>query len=139
MKYEHSAGAVIFRSENGQPVYLILHYEEGHWGCSKGHTENSESEEETARREIREETSLTDISFISGFREENHYFFMGGGQHIEKTVTFLLAKTQTTQIILSDEHIGFAWLPYEEARSRITFKNEKNLFEKAHQFVLRLH
>ena len=52
MPYEHSAGAVIFRKENERPLYLLLHYEAGHWGCAKGHVENSETIEETARREI---------------------------------------------------------------------------------------
>ena len=49
---------------------MLLHYEEGHWGCAKGHFEEDETAEQTARREIREETGLTDIRFIPGFKED---------------------------------------------------------------------
>jgi 8-oxo-dGTP pyrophosphatase MutT (NUDIX family) len=135
MVYEHSAGAVIFRKENGQLLYLLLHYEEGHWGCSKGHTEKAETNQETARREIREETGLTDIRFIPGFQEDNQYIFMHKGEKINKTVTFLLAETHSTLITISNEHIDSAWLPYQQALERITFKSEKAMFIKAHEFV----
>jgi bis(5'-nucleosidyl)-tetraphosphatase len=136
MIYEHSAGAVIFRPEQGQALYLILHYEEGHWGCSKGHTENSETVEETARREIHEETGLTDITFIPGFSEKNHYYFMINRQRISKTVTFLLAETCSDTVTISDEHIDFAWLTYPQALERITFINEKKVLQKAQSLVL---
>jgi bis(5'-nucleosidyl)-tetraphosphatase len=132
---EHSAGAVIFRRDKDQILYLVLHYEESHWGCSKGHTEAAENDEQTARREIQEETGLTDIRFIPGFQENNRYFFMKGGQRIEKSVTFLLAETRDSRITLSDEHVDSAWLPFEEAWTRITFKDEKAMFEKAQRFI----
>jgi bis(5'-nucleosidyl)-tetraphosphatase len=135
LTYEHSAGAVIFRKANENLLYLLLHYEEGHWGCSKGHTEKAETDEETARREIREETGLIDIQFISGFKELNRYSFMTKNGRIDKSVTFLLAETATAEITLSDEHIDAAWLPYEQALDRLTFKNEKEIFQKAHQWV----
>jgi bis(5'-nucleosidyl)-tetraphosphatase len=135
MQYEHSAGAVIFRKENGQTLYLLLHYEEGHWGCAKGHLEKDETVEQTARREIQEETGLTDISFVPGFKEINQYFFMSKHERINKTVTFLLAETRSAAVTISDEHTDFAWLPYEEAFERITFKNEKEMFKKANEFV----
>lgn len=138
MPYEHSAGAVIFRKENGQPLYLLLHYEAGHWGCAKGHVENNETIEETARREIQEETGLTDIRFVPGFKEMNRYFFMKKQERINKTVTFLLAETHQSEITISFEHSGFAWLPYEEALARTTFKNEKEVLRKANDFVLKM-
>jgi bis(5'-nucleosidyl)-tetraphosphatase len=138
LPYEHSAGAVIFRKENGQLLYLLLHYEAGHWGCAKGHVENNETIEETAGREIQEETGLTDISFFPGFKELNRYFFMKKQERINKTVTFLLAETSKFEITISHEHSGFAWLPYEEALARTTFKNEKEVFRKANEFVLKI-
>ena len=139
MPFEHSAGAVIFRKENGQIMFLLLHYEEGHWGCAKGHTEKGETIEQTARREIQEETGITDIRFIDGFKELNQYFFMSKGERINKTVTFLLAETASKEITISDEHTGFEWLPYEAALKRITFKAEKEMFKKANQFLLNIN
>jgi 8-oxo-dGTP pyrophosphatase MutT (NUDIX family) len=135
MPVEHSAGAIVFRKESGEMFYLILHYEEGHWGYPKGHIEKKETLEETARREIREETGITDVEFISGFKELTKYFFVFEGQRIFKTVVFLLAKTHNKEIQLSFEHIGYAWLPYLEALERITFKDEKTLLEKAEKLI----
>ena len=53
---EKSCGAVVYRMEKGRRLYLLLHYCEGHWDLPKGHVEAGESEEQTARREISEET-----------------------------------------------------------------------------------
>jgi len=133
---EHSAGAVLFRKEEVQVFYLLLHYEEGHWGSSKGHIEKGETIEETARREIREETGLTDLQFSAGFKETNKYFFIAEGQRIFKTVVFLLAETRTKKIKISFEHIGYAWLPYADALERMTFKDEKEVLRKADQFIM---
>jgi bis(5'-nucleosidyl)-tetraphosphatase len=128
---EHSAGAVIFRRAKDDILYLLLHYAEGHWGSPKGHTEKTETDEETARREIAEETGLTDISFVPGFKENFEYSFVGKKGLVNKTVTFFLAETGTKKITLSAEHTEADWLTYEQALERITFDNEKELFKKA--------
>ncbi len=133
MPDEYSAGAVVFRREKGQLLYLLLHYEEGHWGCPKGHIEKAETPEETARREIREETGLTDIRFIRGFDERSQYQFVSRGQRIDKYVTFLLAETRSRDIVLSEEHVDSAWLPVDQALERFTFDSEKKVFIKAVQ------
>jgi bis(5'-nucleosidyl)-tetraphosphatase len=133
---EHSAGAVVFRKEEAQVFYLLLHYEEGHWGSSKGHIEKNETIEEATRREIREETGLTDLQFSAGFKETNKYFFIAEGQRIFKTVVFLLAETRTKKIKISFEHIGYAWLSYADALERMTFKGEKEVLRKADQFIM---
>jgi len=53
-----SCGAVVYR-ENAQVKYLLLHYGGAHWDFVKGEMEEDESEEETARRELEEETGIT--------------------------------------------------------------------------------
>ncbi len=135
MPVEHSAGAIVFRRELGQILYLILHYEEGHWGYPKGHIEKGETIEETVRREIREETGIADIDIITGFKELTKYFFVFEGRKIFKTVVFLLARTRGKKVELSFEHIGYEWLPYTKALERITFKDEKTLLEKANRSI----
>ena len=145
MPREKSAGALIFRMENGQPLFLLLHYQSGHWEFAKGHIEEGETDEQTVHREVKEETGITDLTIIPGFKEYIKYFFRNNyalkkedklkAPWIFKLVVFYLAQTNAQQIILSDEHIGFAWMPYDEAMRKLTFKNAKNLLKKANDLI----
>ena len=135
MPFEKSAGAVIFRKENKKIYYLLLHYQAGHWDFPKGIIEKGEKIEETAKREIREETGIEDIKFVEGFKNWIKYFFRVKGKNIFKIVTFLLAETKEKKVKISWEHIGYKWLPYEEALSQLTFKNAKEILKKANYFL----
>lgn len=137
MKKERSAGAVIFR-KNKEIKYLLLHYEAGHWDFPKGHIEEKETELDTINREVKEETGITSISIINGFKEEITYFFKQNDELISKEVVFYLAKTEKEQVNISFEHIGYIWLPYNKAMEKLTFKNAKDILEKADKF-LRTH
>jgi len=145
---EKSAGAIIFRMENSVSRYLLLHYpamnrKGGHWEFAKGHIEEGEDYERTVKREVAEETGLKDIKIIPGFKEHIKYFFrekrMGKKKPawIFKLVTFFVAETKTKDIKLSPEHIGYLWLPYEEALKKITYKNSKELLKKANSYILK--
>ncbi|VVB59774.1 NUDIX domain protein [uncultured archaeon] len=132
---ESSRGAVIFRMEGRERLYLLLHYEAGHWEFVKGKREAGEEEKDTVVREAREETGIVDLRFIDGFRERIEYFYRREGQTIHKEVVFFLAETKTRNITLSDEHIGFDWLDYDGAMKRLTFENAKNVLGKAEEFL----
>jgi len=137
MPQEFSTGAVIFRKESGRVLYLLLHYESGHWDFVKGNVEKGESETGTAMRETEEESGIKDLSFVPGFREKIEYYYKREGRTVHKQVVFLLAETKTREVKISWEHIGFEWLPYEEALGRLTYKNAKEVLEKAHAFLVR--
>ena len=69
MGYEKSCGAVVFRRYHGNTeLLLIKHTAGGHWSFPKGHVEKGETEEETAVREVYEETHIQ-IDLCPGFRE----------------------------------------------------------------------
>lgn len=143
MPIEKSTGVIIFRKEKGKIFYLILHYpvdkripsSKGHWDYVKGHIEKGESLKDTIRREAKEEAGIEDLKFVEGFKEWFEYFFKLKGEDIFKIVTFLLAETKTKEIKLSYEHVDYKWLPYEEALKQLTFKNAKNVLEKAHKYL----
>lgn len=93
MKKADSAGGVVWRSRDGKPEILLirdLNYDD--WFLPKGHVNPGESKEEAAKREIREETGLTDlelVSFLGSFtrvsarekelKTEYHYLFRING------------------------------------------------------------
>lgn len=135
MPVERSAGAVVFRKENGKIKYLLIQYGWGHWEFPRGLIEKKESLEETARREIKEEIGIEDIKFIPGFKEWIKFFFRLKGKNIMKIVTFLLAETKAKEVKLSFEHKDYAWLEYKEALERLTFKNSKEILKKANDHL----
>ena len=112
--------------------YLLLHYEAGHWDFVKGNVEPNEGEKETVIRELQEETGIADAKFMEGFREKVEYFYRRQGATIHKEVVFFLIETHTEKIELSYEHVGYAWLNYQRALERLTFKNAKDILQKAH-------
>ena len=137
MPQEKSSGAVVFRKEGGGRLYLLLHYEAKHWDFSKGHIEKNETEEQAARRECEEETGIKDMAIMSGFQERIEYFYKNQGETMHKEVVFLLARTKTSEVKLSFEHIGFEWLPYPEALERLTYANAKDVLKKAESFLVK--
>jgi len=164
MPVEKSAGAIIFirdhfpekaltqkqnakngagvRKDDGEIYYLLLQYpsasrnQKEYWDLPKGHIEKGEKLEDTVKREVEEETGLTDIQFVREFKETIRYFFKWGDKNILKFVTFYLAETKTKDIKISEEHLGYKWLPYSEAIEQLTYKNAKDVLQKANEFLL---
>lgn len=134
MPSEKSCGAVIFR-RNKANKYLLLHYEGGHWDFVKGHVEQNESEKQTVLRETEEETGITDLTFIDGFRENISYFYRRAGKTVRKEVVFYLMETRTEPVRLSREHVGYDWLIYDRAMERLTYKNARDTLLKAREFL----
>lgn len=137
MKEERSAGAVIFRREGGRCLFLLLHYQGGHYDWPKGNIERGESELDTVRREVLEETGIADLTFYDGFRETIMYFYSRGGERIRKTVAFYLAETGTSEVKLSWEHVGYKWADFEESMNTLTYRNSREVLRKAKEFLER--
>jgi bis(5'-nucleosidyl)-tetraphosphatase len=132
---EKSCGAVIFINNQEKTRYLLLNYTAGHWDFVKGNVEPNETEKQTVTREMMEETGITEAQFIGGFRESISYFYRRQGSTINKEVVFYLIESQTEEVKLSFEHIGFTWLTYQDALEKLTFKNAKETLQKAHEFL----
>lgn len=148
MLLQKSAGAVIYhksrQDKNEEVRYLLLHYPSGsripdkdYWDFPKGYIEVDENPQEAAKREVEEETGLTDIEFIEGFEEQIKYFFQFEDKTILKIVTFFLVETKTEVVKISSEHIDYKWLSYEQALAQLTFVNTKEILKKANDFLLK--
>jgi len=135
MREQKSAGIVLFRNASNKNEFLLLNYPQGHWDFVKGKVEQGETPHETALRETKEETSISDIEFIDGFEESVEYDFRFENEDIHKKVTFFLAKTNEKKISLSHEHNDFVWLEYDDALKKTTFENAKNVLTKANEFL----
>jgi len=135
---ERSAGFVIFHTRGGDvPTreYLLLDYGR-HWDLPKGHLDQGEDDLTAAHRELEEETGLVEPRVVPGFHEEITYFFRAGKKGlVRKTVVFFLGEVSHQQIVLSDEHVGYVFLPLKEALARITFPNTRAVVKSADEFL----
>lgn len=138
MKFVYSAGLVLFRVEEGVVHYLLLQYIGGHWDFPKGKREAGETIEQTALRELKEETGMN-ATIHRGFCESLSYIFTDfDRQRTQKRVDFLIGETTEQEVVLSDEHIGFVWLRYELAVQKLTYPNAKKILYKAHHTITTL-
>lgn len=142
VEWETSVGAVVFYEHKGIREYLVLKYPSGHYDFPKGHSEEGESEEETLRREVVEETGITDLTVLPKRGVIKYYYIAKGneyrkrkkdgkGNYIFKHVYFYPAQTFDKNITLSHEHIGYVWLNYKKARRRVTFENARAMLDMA--------
>ena len=136
MKEAISAGIILFNENDNERQFLLLNYPTGHWDFIKGGIEHGENLRQTATRETREETGITDIEFIDGFKEEIEYFFRVENQNVHKKVIFFLAKTNSKNVTLSHEHLDFIWLNYDDTLDKLTYDNAINILKKSNSFLL---
>lgn len=132
MKYEKSCGAVIYDYDNNILKILLIKHNVGHWSSPKGHIENNETEEETALREIKEETNLI-VELDTNFRKQITYSPKEG---VIKDVVFFVAKAKTKDIIKQDaevEEIG--WFSKTESLAQVTFKEDKKVLQDAIKYI----
>ena len=131
--YESSCGAVIFRdTEKERKFLLIRNRRSAHWGFPKGHIELGESEEDTAIREVYEETGLN-IKIIPGFVKKSEYTIQG---KIEKSVSIFLAETVETDYKLQEEEIEECdWYNFDDALRILNYENDKYILTEAKKFL----
>ena len=136
MNYEYSCGAVVFTRIDGEPQYLLVrarNQPEGCHGFPKGHMEAGETEEQTALREIFEETGIR-VRLMEGFRAVTEYTLPK--PDTRKRVVFFLAEYENQQPkFLESELAGFALAPFEEALALTEYADSKQILADAHAFL----
>ncbi len=131
--YESSCGAVVFRNdENEKKFLLIRNKRSAHWGFPKGHIEPGETNEETAIREVFEETGIK-IKVLPNFKKFSEYTIQG---RIEKAVSIFLAETNDIEYTIQAEEIEeCGWFSYCDALKTLNYENDKRILEQAKQYL----
>ncbi|WP_125683153.1 bis(5'-nucleosyl)-tetraphosphatase [Levilactobacillus yonginensis] len=131
---ERASGAVVYRLENDQPQYLLLKSATSNfWGFPKGHVEGTESDIETAVREIREETSL-EVAINPEFHADLDYDMKNG--HHKHVVLYTALVPADAQIKRQVEEISeYGWFDFATAHDKLTFDNLKSLLSMADDYL----
>jgi len=125
---EKSCGAVVFTDSGTERRYLMIRMNLGHCGLPKGHIEKYETEEETAKREVFEETGVS-VTLIPGFCGRVEYAISAKTR--KESVYFIGRFDDQTIKIQESEIRGYKLIPYEEARTFITHDNDRAVFDNA--------
>jgi 8-oxo-dGTP diphosphatase len=131
MKFEFSAGGVVFKKEKGEILFLLSkHSQNKSWGFPKGligDNNITESKEETAVREVKEETGVE--ATIVKVLGTTVYWYQWKGERVKKNVTYYLMECLSYDFNKRDhemEEVG--WFEVDKVEERLSFDVDKKLW-----------
>lgn len=139
-KQEKSFGVIpVFKNDKGGFLFCLVLASAGHWGFPKGHQDIDESEEQTAVRELEEETGIKDIKIVKDKSFTERYSFERSGFYYDKSVKYFLAFVSSIDTTTPDnfhaEIPESRWVNYEEARNILSFKERKEILDQVHEYL----
>ena len=132
--YEKSCGAVVFKRDGGEIQYVIIESLEGYFGFPKGHCEPGETEQETALREVLEETGLH-VHILPGFRYVDEHP-IPGKPGVIKQIVYFAAEFWDQEIRYQKEELRSARLmTFAEALEAFQWENSRTILRKVDHFL----
>ncbi len=139
MLREKSCGVVPFREVDGEIRYLVISSavtKREHWEFPKGGVEEGEREIETALRELWEETGVSDVELLPGYREPIRYIYRRAEGLVFKQVVYFIGRVNDPTITPREEEVkDYRWATFEEARSLLRHGNARELLYRSHAFI----
>lgn len=134
---DKSCGIIlVLRNNDDEERFLILQQNHGHWSFPKGHGEKGETFYETAVRELKEETGITEIEFSGLPSIKDNYYVEKDGEKHNKTVECFIAFTKNNEVIIQESEVkNYKWATYREAMDVFTFDGIKKVLETAQNYL----
>ncbi len=138
MKFEFSAGGIVFKKEKNKLLILVCQHSQHHgWVFPKGLIGDKiekEKKEDTAIREVLEETGIN--AKILKSLNPVEYWYVFEKQKIKKTVYYFLMEYLTEDLSLKDKEMeSVEWLSVEKVEKKLTYKSDKKVWEEAKQLI----
>lgn len=131
-----AAGFVLYaRTPEGMRYLLLRNARHGTWSFPKGHVEEGEDLQAAARRELEEETGITDIEVLPDFHATISYTVDDPPRKGPKRTHLFLARAEGTTWTRSGEHDEGGWLPPETALARLQHADLKDTLLRAMSHV----
>ena len=132
-----SAGGVVYKKEGGRyKICLVAKKNKRVWALPKGRLNPGENLEETAQREIAEETGL--LTEVHEKLDEISYYFYWKDENVfyHKTVYFYMMPVIKENYCQRDTEVdAVIWLTLGEAYKKLTYLNEKEVMKKAQKIL----
>ena len=126
--HETSYGGVVVRGD--EVMVIVPRGRSRVLGLPKGGPMEGETPEQTAAREVREETGIT--ARVRERLGQVDYTYRRGGRNIAKTVHFYLCLFEAGDTADHDHEVDDArWMPLREARRRLSYPGERAMVERA--------
>ena len=130
-----SAGGVVYRrSDLGVEVVICGRDSDGVWGLPKGTPDAGESLEQTAEREVTEETGLQ-VQIVDKVGVVEYWFSREGVRYHKWVHHFLLEAVGGNTADHDHEYDRVEWRPIDGATRTLSFKNEVDIVKKARQMI----
>jgi len=122
---EPTAGGIVFRHPQGKDVEILLIQDaKNRWTIPKGHIEEGESAKQTAEREIREETGLTNLKVLNWLGKINFRYRRQQSLVLMTTEIFLVHATGKTDKLKPEDWMnGIKWFPAAKALDKIEYED----------------
>ena len=136
-KLQFSAGGVVYRKSDSAPEVIILTRGEGKIFClPKGKIEGSETPQEAALREVKEEAGLNGTVEKELGKIKYWFYSEEDKVRVRKTVTFFLIKYESGDTSDHDTDAEeVRWLPIGQALKIMTYPSERQMVEKAKELL----
>lgn len=130
--YQKSCGAILYRKTEKAVEYLLLFQKKSQtWSFPKGHMDNGETEEQTAMREVLEETGLK-ATLSPNFREEVFYQI---DNFINRKIVLFLSEVSREPIIRENEIQLYRWVNSAQAKA-LLYKQYNKTIGEAERVIL---
>jgi 8-oxo-dGTP pyrophosphatase MutT (NUDIX family) len=133
LRRQISSGGVIFRRGQGGMEVVLVSVKGGEvWCLPKGLIDRGETPEETAVREVREESGLSG-KIIEELGDITYWYYIKGENvKCRKTVHFFLLEYVSGNTEQHDFEVDDSqWFPIDAALEKISFKGDRSILEKA--------
>lgn len=129
--HDQSYGIIPLRMHRGiWQVLVILHRGGNHWGFPKGHSVLSETPQQAAARELKEETGLNVAKLLAEHPKTENYIFRRKKNLISKKAHYYPALVEGELQLQEEEIVDGRWLKIEEALEILSFEEARNILRE---------